>query len=142
MSRFILNHHLYLTNELDIVTFHDDLVKDLKGSKLVVTNDWNVQFLCLYTFQTTDNDLMISFNTFIHRKKSDGTLERLYKKWYQVTTFSDGPQKYSNDILDNVRLQNLCFIAIFGSVLAMILSLYSTYKRSATTVLPMQLGTF
>ena len=70
----LYDYHLYLTCEFDLVTFHDDLVKDLNGT-IVIMNDWTVQFLSLYVFQTTDEDLVVSFNTFIHRKKSDGTFK-------------------------------------------------------------------
>ena len=130
MTKLLNNDHIYLTCSIDLVNIKDQLIKDLNGVNFVIKNDWSVRIMLMYAFKTVDSDLFVSFDRFLQRKKSDGTLEELYEKWFSIDTFSQGAPKPVS-VFDNEQLQNLCYMALIVSMIALVFCISRAWRQQA-----------
>ena len=119
-ASFLLDDHLLLAVKIELFTFDEQLKKELKGHELVIKDDWSLPFAFHYLFKSADPQLVLLFNIFIQKKKADGFLENLNKRWFVYETFSNGNQ-VQGSIFDDEVLISMCYVSLIGGSL-MVLS--------------------
>ena len=131
-SKLLQDRHLYLTLVNFLAGNEKKLMEKLGRAKIVIKTDWSCYFLGHYFFKTSDFQLLKSFNKFVQRKKSDGTLEKLTKKWFSIHAFTNSKGNSQDAITEDMTLNNLVLISLFGSIFTLIaLICHSLLKRTA-----------
>ena len=128
LTRLLLEDYSYLSSRTESVAIRKQLSKDQIKNKLHMEDDSSVHFLCLHAFKLSNSDILAWFNSFLQKKKSDGTLEMLYEKWFGGDNFSKGTSKTAS-IFENSTLHNLCYISLIGSVSALVLCIFTAYRQ-------------
>ena len=128
-AEFLRQHHVLLTTPIQLVVFLEDLKKEMEGEKLILKDDWSVQIPLLFKFLTKNSDLITSFNIFVHRKKTDGSIVKLADKWFSIdkASFMGSIETDSihTKLMTLVRAEAFPIIlAFFGSVLAVLFAAY------------------
>ena len=119
-SKLLQDRHLYLTSVYFLAGNEEKLMEKLGQAKIVIKTDWSCYFMGHYLFKTSDFQLLKSFNKFVQRKKSDGSLEKLTKKWFSIHAFTNSLGKSQDAITEDMTLNNLVLISLFGSVFTLI----------------------
>ena len=123
---FLRNGHVMLTSDLELGPIHKNITGLLKGKNLVLKIDWSITITLIQQFKTNDSNLIDSFNIVVQRLKSNGTMEKMVKEWFQVDFFKNGKDRDGGQSLGSFdQAKSFVFIlAGTGSSLALVVCAY------------------